>query len=49
MDRVACPACHGTLRLEDGLVLCASCGRGYPIVDGIPILIAERGALRESK
>ncbi|WP_371720330.1 Trm112 family protein [Acidobacterium sp. S8] len=39
---LACPVCHGALRLEAGRVLCLSCGRKYPIEDGIPILLAER-------
>jgi uncharacterized protein YbaR (Trm112 family) len=44
---LACPACRGDLRLEDtgsgeARLVCAACARGYPIVDGIPVLIAER-------
>jgi uncharacterized protein YbaR (Trm112 family) len=40
LDQLACPACLGTLRLEDARLLCAACRRSYPIVDGIPVLIA---------
>ncbi len=41
LDLLACPACLGGLSvLEEGLV-CVECGRGYPILDGIPVLIAE--------
>jgi uncharacterized protein YbaR (Trm112 family) len=39
---LACPACEGELRLETDRVVCARCGRAYPIVDGIPVLIAGR-------
>jgi uncharacterized protein YbaR (Trm112 family) len=39
---LACPVCLGDLRLEEGKLLCAECGRAYPIVDGIPALIAGR-------
>jgi uncharacterized protein YbaR (Trm112 family) len=51
---LACPACHGDLRLfrdnaprseapiHVGRLICAACGRAYPIVDGIPVLIVER-------
>jgi uncharacterized protein YbaR (Trm112 family) len=44
---LACPACGLDLRLESaGLacasLVCAGCGRAYPVVDGIPVLIAER-------
>jgi uncharacterized protein len=39
---LACPACLGALRLEEGKLLCAQCGRAFPVVDGIPVLIAGR-------
>ncbi|MGP8253227.1 MAG: Trm112 family protein [Terracidiphilus sp.] len=42
LSRMACPACHGELRLGEGKVGCADCGRAYPVIDGIPVLIAER-------
>jgi uncharacterized protein YbaR (Trm112 family) len=41
IDRLACPACLGALRVEDTQIACTSCGRIYPVVDGIPILIAQ--------
>jgi hypothetical protein len=40
VTQLACPACLGALRLEESKLLCAECGRAYPIVDGIPVLIA---------
>jgi len=43
-DQLACPACLGDLRLDGERLVCAGCGRGYPIVDGIPVLIAERAS-----
>jgi uncharacterized protein YbaR (Trm112 family) len=42
MNQLACPACLGALRLDESKLLCVECGRAYPIVDGIPILIAGR-------
>lgn len=42
VGQLACPACLGELRLEAASLLCASCGRAFPIVDGIPVLIAGR-------
>ncbi len=41
-DLLACPACHRELRLDGDRVVCQSCGRSYPVVDGIPVLIAGR-------
>jgi hypothetical protein len=42
LSQLACPACHGSLRLEDLRLVCGGCGRSYPIVDGIPALIVEQ-------
>jgi hypothetical protein len=41
LDQLACPACHGGLRIEEKDLVCVLCGRNFPIVDGIPVLIAE--------
>jgi uncharacterized protein YbaR (Trm112 family) len=38
--QLACPVCLGNLRARPERLACASCGRIYPIVDGIPVLIA---------
>ena len=38
---LACPVCQGELRMDVERVVCVQCGRGYPIVDGIPVLIAQ--------
>ena len=40
--QLACPACLGALRLDECKLLCAECGRAYPVVDGIPVMIAGR-------
>jgi uncharacterized protein YbaR (Trm112 family) len=42
LDQLACPACLGGLVLVGERLMCAGCRRGYAIVDGIPVLIAER-------
>ena len=42
LAQLACPACYGDLRSENSRLLCTACGRAYPIVDGIPVLIVER-------
>ncbi len=41
LDKFACPACFGELHLDGPRLICNGCGRVYPIVDGIPVLIAE--------
>ncbi len=39
---LVCPVCFGELRFSESSVECSACGRSYPVVDGIPVLIAER-------
>ncbi len=39
---LVCPVCHAALQLEAQAILCTGCGRRYPVVDGIPVLLAER-------
>jgi len=47
LAQLACPVCFGALRMERAgeRIVCEGCGRGYPVIDGIPVLIAERAAL----
>jgi len=42
VEQLACPACLGALQMEPDRLVCVDCGRAYPIVDGIPVLIAEQ-------
>ena len=46
VDQLACPACHSAIRPTDSALICVACGRAYPVVDGIPVLIADRAASR---
>ncbi|HVU44761.1 MAG TPA: Trm112 family protein [Terracidiphilus sp.] len=45
LNHLACPACFGALRADASRVVCTVCGRAYPIIDGIPVLIAERAEI----
>ena len=42
IEDLVCPVCFGTLQFSDVVVECSACARSYPVVDGIPVLIAER-------
>jgi len=39
---LVCPVCHARLTLASDTVACTGCGRRFPIVDGLPVLIASR-------
>jgi uncharacterized protein len=41
VDQLACPACLSGLVMEESRLICRGCCRVFPIVDGIPVLIAE--------
>jgi hypothetical protein len=42
VDQLACPACFSGLRLNATQMACSQCGRVYPVIDGIPVLIGEQ-------
>ena len=45
---MVCPVCYGALRFGESNVVCGACGRIYPVVDGIPVLIADRATQKTS-
>jgi Methyltransferase domain len=48
----ACPSCAGGLECSDEECRCASCGRFWPVVDGVPHFVSEApywGEIPESK
>jgi uncharacterized protein YbaR (Trm112 family) len=44
LKQLACPVCFGELLLGAAgeQIRCEGCGRAYPLIDGIPVLIPER-------
>jgi uncharacterized protein YbaR (Trm112 family) len=44
LTRLVCPVCHQALALDESFLRCTACGRRYPILDGIPILLANRAS-----
>jgi uncharacterized protein YbaR (Trm112 family) len=45
-EDLVCPVCFAALRFSNA-VECTGCGRSYPVVDGIPVLISERATLKK--
>ena len=43
--QLACPVCHGDLRFHKPRLICIECRREYPVIDEIPVLIADRAEL----
>jgi uncharacterized protein YbaR (Trm112 family) len=44
LRRIVCPVCHQSLQFEAAVIRCQGCGRRYPVVDGIPVLLADRAS-----
>lgn len=49
MDILRCPVCVKTgkgnlTNYQDSYLICADCGRKYPIVDDIPIMLIDEGS-----
>ena len=50
LSLLVCPACHSPVERREELLVCRGCGRGYPIRNGIPVMLVgeavrpERGA-----
>lgn len=43
LDLIVCPACHGTLAVDDSAseLICTGCGLAYPVRDDIPVLLVD--------
>jgi uncharacterized protein YbaR (Trm112 family) len=41
LEILACPACRADVRLEGDRIVCSSCGRRYPVREGIPIMLVD--------
>ena len=49
LDILACPLCKEEVKLEDDKIVCAKCGRRYPIKDDIPIMLIEEAEVPEGQ
>lgn len=45
LEILACPVDHAPVREEGDRLICSSCGRRYPIRDGIPVLLIDEAEL----
>lgn len=45
---LVCPLDHAELIDEPDVLVCTECGRRYPVVDDIPVMLADEAALPSS-
>jgi uncharacterized protein YbaR (Trm112 family) len=50
LEILACPACHGELRVDDSAdeLVCMRCGLAYPVRDDIPVLLVDEARRTET-
>ena len=49
LNILACPACKADVSLEGDRIVCAKCGRRYPIKDDIPIMLIDEAEMPGDK
>lgn len=49
LEILACPACKTPVREEGERLVCAQCGRRYPIREGIPVMLIDQAESPEQK
>lgn len=49
LDILACPLCKTDVYEEEDRIVCAKCGRRYPIRDDIPVMLVEEAELPNEK
>jgi len=45
LEILACPLDKRPVRLEGDRLVCTECGRRYPVVDDIPVMLVEEAEL----
>ncbi len=45
LDILVCPLDHGKVNLQGEELVCATCGRAYPVRDGIPVMLLDEARL----
>ena len=45
LDILVCPVDHEKVELKGDKLVCAKCGRAYPVRDGIPIMLVDEAEM----
>lgn len=48
MALLACPSCRQPLDQRGALLVCRGCGLGYPVRDGIPVLLVAEAVPQDA-
>lgn len=44
---LVCPSCKTNVVTDNDRIVCVKCGRKYPVIDGIPVMLTEEEELNE--
>ena len=39
---LVCPACREPVKPQEGLLRCPGCGRGFPVRNGVPVMLLDQ-------
>jgi len=45
LDILVCPVDYGKVHLHDAELTCETCGRAYPVRDGIPVMLVDEARM----
>jgi uncharacterized protein YbaR (Trm112 family) len=45
LEILACPLCKTEVKLEGDRIVCTNCGRRYPVIDDIPVMLIDEAEL----
>lgn len=45
LEILACPFCHGDVKEKEGSIVCLKCGRIYPVIDDIPVMLVDEARM----
>ncbi|HEY7066752.1 MAG TPA: Trm112 family protein [Chloroflexota bacterium] len=48
LSLLACPVCKTSVRREGDRLVCDTCGRRYPIREGIPVMLVEEAEMPQA-
>jgi uncharacterized protein len=49
LEILACPACKGDIMEKENIIICLKCGKKYPVVDGIPVMLIDEAITSEGE
>ena len=47
LEILVCPVDHAKVQPDGDYLVCAQCGRAYPVRDGIPVMLIEEAEQRQ--